>query len=48
MELKGRTLIPVPGYEHPIEFGVLVYFAYPVENSGNNFAKKIEKICLYF
>ncbi|CAF2759660.1 unnamed protein product [Rotaria sp. Silwood2] len=34
MELKGRSLIPVPGYEHPIEFSVLIYFAYSVENSG--------------
>ncbi|CAF1290044.1 unnamed protein product, partial [Didymodactylos carnosus] len=32
-ELKGRTLIRVPGYDEPVEFGVLVYFAYPVENS---------------
>ncbi|CAF1320643.1 unnamed protein product [Adineta ricciae] len=32
-ELKGRTLIRVPGYEEPVEFGVLTYFAYPVENS---------------
>jgi valyl-tRNA synthetase len=32
-ELKGRTLIRVPGYEQPVEFGVLTYFAYPVENS---------------
>ncbi|CAF3052895.1 unnamed protein product, partial [Rotaria sp. Silwood2] len=29
-----RTLIHVPGYEQPIEFGVLIYFAYPVENSN--------------
>ncbi|CAM2712453.1 unnamed protein product [Rotaria socialis] len=32
-ELKGRTLISVPGYDQPVEFGVLIYFAYPVENS---------------
>ncbi|CAF1042091.1 unnamed protein product [Rotaria sordida] len=32
-EIKGRTLIRVPGYEHPVEFDVLTYFAYPVENS---------------
>jgi valyl-tRNA synthetase len=35
-ELKGRTLIRVPGYEQPVEFGVLTYFAYPVENSSNS------------
>ncbi|CAF3434064.1 unnamed protein product [Rotaria socialis] len=32
-ELKGRTLIPAPGYDEPVEFGVLTYFAYLVENS---------------
>lgn len=32
-ELTGRTLLPVPGYEEKIEFGVLVTFAYPVEGS---------------
>ncbi|PFX27275.1 valine--tRNA ligase-like [Stylophora pistillata] len=32
-ELPGRTLLPVPGYENKIEFGVLVHFAYPVEGS---------------
>lgn len=33
IELKGRTLINVPGYKQPVEFGVLTYFAYPIENS---------------
>ncbi|KAK0403635.1 hypothetical protein QR680_017043 [Steinernema hermaphroditum] len=32
-ELTGRTLLPVPGYTEKIEFGVIVSFAYPVENS---------------
>uniref|UniRef100_A0A1I7YCJ4 Valine--tRNA ligase n=1 Tax=Steinernema glaseri TaxID=37863 RepID=A0A1I7YCJ4_9BILA len=32
-ELTGRTLLPVPGYAEKIEFGVIVSFAYPVENS---------------
>ncbi len=27
-------MIRVPGYEQPVEFGVLIYFAYPVENSS--------------
>ena len=35
-ELPGRTLLPVPGYENKIEFGVLVHFAYPVEDSGKH------------
>lgn len=33
-ELAGRTLLRVPGYETPIEFGVLVAFAYPLEGDG--------------
>ena len=33
IELQGRTLLSVPGYDKKIEFGVLVYFAYPVEDS---------------
>ena len=34
VELQGRTLLGVPGYDKKIEFGVLVYFAYPVEGSN--------------
>ncbi|KAL9243450.1 hypothetical protein vseg_017336 [Gypsophila vaccaria] len=30
-DLKGRTLLKVPGYESPVEFGVLTSFAYPLE-----------------
>ena len=33
-ELTGRTFLPVPGYPDKVEFGVLVSFAYKVENSG--------------
>ncbi|CCD25902.2 valine--tRNA ligase NDAI_0G01260 [Naumovozyma dairenensis CBS 421] len=33
--IPGRTLIPVPGYEKKIEFGVLTYFAYRVAGSNN-------------
>ncbi|XP_002732116.2 valine--tRNA ligase [Saccoglossus kowalevskii] len=32
-ELTGRTLLPVPGYDDKIEFGVLVSFAYKVHDS---------------
>ena len=32
-ELAGRTLLPVPGYKEPVEFGVIVSFAYKVEGS---------------
>ena len=30
-ELSGRTLLPVPGYQEPVEFGVIISFAYKVE-----------------
>ncbi|KAK9992988.1 hypothetical protein SO802_022691 [Lithocarpus litseifolius] len=31
IEIKGRTLLNVPGYDKPVEFGVLTSFAYPLE-----------------
>ncbi|ODV98039.1 hypothetical protein PACTADRAFT_47861 [Pachysolen tannophilus NRRL Y-2460] len=31
--IPGRTLLSVPGYDNPIEFGVLTSFAYPVVGS---------------
>nr|XP_028575627.1 valine--tRNA ligase isoform X1 [Podarcis muralis] len=34
-ELTGRTLLPVPGYENKVEFGVLVFFAYKIEGSDD-------------
>lgn len=33
-ELGGRTLLPVPGYAHKVEFGVLVSFVYRLQGSG--------------
>ena len=33
MELTGRTQLPIPGYNEKIEFGVLVLFAYEIENN---------------
>ena len=33
-ELPGPTLIPVPGYEKPVEFGRMFTFAYPVQGCG--------------
>uniref|UniRef100_A0A673IT33 valine--tRNA ligase n=1 Tax=Sinocyclocheilus rhinocerous TaxID=307959 RepID=A0A673IT33_9TELE len=32
-ELTGRSLLPVPGYNEKVEFGVLVSFSYKVEGS---------------
>ncbi|XP_060519557.1 valine--tRNA ligase [Cylas formicarius] len=34
VELPGRTLLSVPGYNEKVEFGVLVHFAYQVEGSN--------------
>lgn len=31
-EISGRTLLPVPGYKDKVEFGVLVLFAYPLDD----------------
>lgn len=33
VELTGKTLMSVPGYTEKVEFGVIVSFAYKVENS---------------
>ncbi|XP_013145718.1 PREDICTED: valine--tRNA ligase isoform X2 [Papilio polytes] len=34
MELTGRTMLSIPGYDHKVEFGVLVMFAYKLEGSS--------------
>ncbi|MCO5569532.1 hypothetical protein L7F22_023246 [Adiantum nelumboides] len=33
-DIKGKTLLKVPGYENPVEFGTLTSFAYPLEEGG--------------
>ncbi|GAB2286532.1 Valine--tRNA ligase, mitochondrial 1, partial [Dionaea muscipula] len=33
VDIKERTLLKVPGYENPVEFGVLTSFAYPLEGN---------------
>ena len=40
--------MPVPGYENKIEFGVLVHFAYPVEDSGEVPLKDINIISAWY
>ncbi|XP_072176275.1 valine--tRNA ligase-like [Diadema setosum] len=35
MTLTGRTGVNVPGYSAPIDFGMLIYFSYPVEGSDS-------------
>ena len=32
-DLKGSTLLDVPGYERKVEFGVITHFYYPIEGS---------------
>ncbi|KAK9469140.1 tRNA synthetases class I-domain-containing protein [Lipomyces arxii] len=33
-DIKGRTLLSVPGYDEPVEFGIISSFAYVVEGTG--------------
>ena len=47
MELEGRTMLSVPGYDNKIEFGQLVSFAYRVENSGER-ESETALCCLLF
>ena len=48
VELEGRTMLSVPGYDNKIEFGQLVSFAYRVENSGERERVKPVVCCLLF
>ena len=34
LEVKGRTLVSVPGYSEQVEVGVLTSFAYPLEDGS--------------
>jgi len=34
LEVKGRTLVSVPGYSKQVEVGVLTSFAYPLEDGS--------------
>ncbi|KAJ1263370.1 hypothetical protein BS78_09G179300 [Paspalum vaginatum] len=31
IDLKEETMLKIPGYDAPVQFGVLIYFAYPLE-----------------
>ncbi|XP_028756346.1 valine--tRNA ligase, mitochondrial 1 [Neltuma alba] len=33
IDIKERTLLKVPGYDKPVEFGILTKFAYPMEGN---------------
>ncbi|KAL8386359.1 hypothetical protein RB599_007977 [Gaeumannomyces hyphopodioides] len=35
-EIPGRTLLDIPGYSKKVEFGVIVYFKYPLEGSDEH------------
>ena len=45
VELSGRTLLSVPGYDKKIEFGQLITFAYPVEDSGKGSVRCLSMLC---
>ena len=45
VELEGRTMLSVPGYDNKIEFGQLVSFAYRVENSGERERESETALC---
>ena len=32
MTLPGRTMLKVPGYDQPVEFGIMVKFAYRIDD----------------
>jgi valyl-tRNA synthetase len=34
IDLKEETMLKIPGYAAPVQFGVLISFAYPVEGLG--------------
>ncbi|XP_043073939.1 valine--tRNA ligase, mitochondrial-like, partial [Puntigrus tetrazona] len=38
MDLSGRTLLSVPGYQQKVEFGTMLTFAYPLEGQGGEVA----------
>ncbi|MBN3299897.1 SYVM protein, partial [Amia calva] len=38
VQLSGRTLLSVPGYEDKVEFGTMVTFAYPLEGQDGEIA----------
>ena len=42
VEFNGRTKMRVPGYENPVDFGLLYYCAYKIQNSGRVIAIRHE------
>jgi len=34
IDIPKRSLLSVPGYDEPVEFGVLTSFAYPLEDGS--------------
>lgn len=35
LPITGSTYVSVPGYDKPVEFGILTKFAYIIEGTGN-------------
>jgi len=36
MPINGKTYVGVPGYDSKVQFGVMSYFAYPVDGAGES------------
>jgi hypothetical protein len=45
-EISGRTMLSVPGYEEPVECGVITSFAYEIEGTGRLISLEIEKLLI--
>lgn len=49
MDVPSRMMMPVPGYDKPVEFGVLTEFAYPLEGGeGEVYSYFIDPTCYLF
>ena len=45
IDIPKRTLLSVPGYAEPVEFGVLTSFAYPLEDGSGACAGTPGRLC---
>ena len=44
MPINGKTYVGVPGYDSKVQFGVMSYFAYPVDGAGECQLYQIQSI----
>jgi hypothetical protein len=48
VDVPSRMMMPVPGYDKPVEFGVLTEFAYPLEGGeGEGDGYFIDPTCYF-